>query len=64
MDHGPEHVGHVAPVERAAAAQHFVEHRAEGPDVAAAVGIVPTRLFGAHVCGRSQNHADARRQRR
>ena len=44
--------------------EHFVQHAAERPDVRALVDRLPARLFGAHVGGRAENHAFARRRRR
>jgi len=38
------------------AGQHFVEHRAKGPDIGSAVDIFSPSLFRRHVCRRAQNH--------
>lgn len=39
-----------------AARQHLVEHAAEGPETRALVDRLPTRLLGAHLGRRPQNH--------
>ena len=54
--------------ERRTTAEHFVQHGAEGPDVRALIDRVPTRLLGAHVLRRPENHSrlrpDGRHRRR
>jgi hypothetical protein len=63
-DHSAEDVCPILAVECAAAREHLVQHAAERPDVAPLVGLVSLRLFGGHVGGRTENHADARHQGR
>ena len=62
-DHRAEHLGHVRAVECARSRQHLVQDAAERPDVAALVRLAALRLFGRHVGGRTQDHADAGQHR-
>jgi hypothetical protein len=63
-DHGAEHVRSILAVECADAGEHLVQDAAERPDVTTLVRLVSLRLFGGHVGCRTENHADARHQRR
>jgi hypothetical protein len=56
-------IGHIVAREGAASRQHFVEHRAKGPNVTPLIGFPSAGLLGTHVCGRAQNHT-APHQRR
>ena len=43
--------------------EHFVEHGAKCPDVAALVGRLAARLLGTHVCGGAKDDAHLRERR-
>ncbi len=55
LQHLRERIAHRRPGKGACAGQHFVEHAAEGPDVAALVGLFPSGLLGADVRRGSDN---------
>ena len=55
-----DRVGGGGAVERTAAAHHFIDHRAEGPDVGALVDGLASRLFRRHVSRGADDRARAR----
>ena len=59
-DDGGDDVGDGLAGERAAAGEHFIEDDAERPDVRALVDRSALGLFGRHVGGRSEDHAERR----
>ena len=64
LQHIGQGVAHTVARERAASGQQLVQQTAEGPEVAALVGLVPLRLFGAHIRRRAKQHADTGHRRR
>ena len=59
-EHGGQRMGDRLAVEQPLAGQQLVQHDAEGPDVAAAVGRLAGGLLGTHVGGGAENHAGLR----
>ena len=57
-------VGGRVALERALAGQHFVEHRAEGEQIAARVDGLPAHLLGRHVADRAHHRARVGHRRR
>ena len=64
LQHTGERVGEVLALEGTPARQHFVEHAAERPHVAALVGRASLRLLRRHVARRAEQRADAGHHRR
>ena len=62
--HRGNDIGEIFAVKGARPGEHFVEHAAERPDVAALVGRLSLRLLGAHVDGRPENDAGVGGHRR
>jgi hypothetical protein len=56
--HRRQRVGHIVSAERALPRQHFVEHAAIRPDVAAFIGCSSPRLLRTHVRSRPEDHPD------
>ena len=57
-------LGRRVALERALAGQHFVEHRAQGKQIAPRVGGLPAHLLGRHVADRAHHRARMRDHRR
>jgi hypothetical protein len=55
--HGRQDIGHFLALKGPAAGDHFVQHDAERPHVGAPVHGLTSRLFGSHVGGRADDHA-------
>jgi hypothetical protein len=62
--HGGQGVGDVLAAEDALPREHFEQHDAERPDVAASVGGAAARLFRTHIGGRAQDDPGAGHRRR
>src|SRR5215471_16773989 len=61
VEHGSQRVRHRVSTEGAPAGQALVQAATEGPDVAAPIDRLPTRLLRAHVSRRPEKTAFARR---
>src|SRR5262249_31952762 len=64
LQHRSEYIRYFFAVKGLPAGEHLVQHTAEGEDVAALIRGATSRLFGRHVCGRTEDNACIRSSKR